>query len=132
MKASSKSRAVNLLLAGLFFLAAAMTVTAQDEPSSPQTPARDEQTSPRPVNQQDEPAQAPQDEYSANLSFERPATNLATGAVLTTTRSPFRWGNLSVLSIDALQVFVSNYLFLKNNPVPVHAGAVRGLFVYAI
>src|SRR5262249_29475473 len=132
MKASNKSRAINLLLACLFFLAAAMSATAQEEPSSPQTPARDEQAPPRPVNQQDEQVQAPQDEYSSNLSVEHPATNLATGAVLTTTRSPFRWGNLSVLSIDALQVFDSNYLFLKNNPVPVHAGAVRGLFVYAI
>lgn len=132
MRAPNKIRAVNLLLACLFFFVAGMTATAQDEPSSPQAPGRDEQASPRPVNQPEETVQTPPDEYSASLSFEKPATNLATGAVLTTTRSPFRWGNLSVLSVDALQVFDSNYLFLKNNPVPVHAGAVRGLFVYAI
>jgi hypothetical protein len=132
MRASNKIRAAHLLFACLFFFAAAMIATAQDEPSSPQPSVRDEQASPRPEKPQEEAVQLPQDENPGNLSFEKPATNLATGAVLSTTRSPFRWGNLSVLSIDALQVYDSNYLFLSNNPVPVHAGAVRGLFVYAI
>jgi hypothetical protein len=132
MRRLNPKTAVKLLLAGLLLLAAAMPLSAQDEPSSP--PPRDEQAAPAPVSHQnDVPVQQQdQDNDLPSLSFEKPTTNLATGTVLTTTKSPFRWGNLSVLSVDALQVFDSNYLFLKNNPISIQAGAVRALVVYAI
>jgi hypothetical protein len=141
MRGFNRSLAVKLLLAGLLALAAAMPVSAQqEEPSSPQsssqnssqTPTADEQAAPKPAAQQEDVSVRPQDEEAPSLSFDRPPTNLATGKALTTTRSPFRWGSLSVLSADILQVFDSNYLFLKDNPVAVHAGALRALVVYAV
>src|SRR5215467_6498628 len=124
---------VKLLLAGLLAMAAAMPVFAQqDEPSSPKTPAPDEQVAPKAATPE-EVSVRPQDEELPNsLSFDKPPTNLATGTALTTTRSPYRWGSLSILSADVLQVFDSNYLFLKDNPVAVHAGALRALVVYAV
>jgi hypothetical protein len=122
------------LFAVLLMLVLAGTAALAQEESAPSTqpPAQDKQASPDTATQRaDVPPPSP-DESLSTLSFERPATNLATGTVLTTTRSPFRWGNLSVLSVDALQVYDSNYLFRKDNVLPVHAGAIRGLLVYAV
>src|SRR5262245_20043037 len=145
MRGFNRSLAVKLLLAGLLALAAAMTVSAQqEEPSSSQssaqshsqstatTPLPDDQATPKLANQHEDVSVRPQDEDISSLSFDKHPTNLATGKALTTTRSPFRWGSLSVLSADILQVFDSNYLFLKDNPVAVHAGALRALVVYAV
>ena len=132
MRGLNSPLAVKLTIAGLLALAAAVPVSAQqDEPNSPRTPAPDEQVSPKAVTQEDVSVR-PQDEELPSLAFDKPPTNLATGAALTTTKSPFRWGSLSVLSADILQVYDSNYLFLKDNPVSVHAGALRALVVYAV
>ncbi len=116
----------------LLFLSAVPASAQQDSAPSAQTPVRDEQLSAQPADQQENLTQTQPDDSLPGLSFEKPATNLATGAVLSNTRSPFHWGKLSVLSVDALQVFDSNYLYRSENPLSVHAGAVRGLLVFAV
>lgn len=116
----------------MLVLAGATALAQEGSAPSTQPPAKDEQTTQDAANQRNDVPPPSPDENFATLSFEKPATNLATGTVLKTTRSPFRWGNLSLLSVDALQVFDSNYLFRKDNPLPVHAGAIRGLLVYAV
>ena len=108
--------------------------TAQDD----QTPPPPPQAQPTPVdvtvaNDKDAQAQTPADQAQAEEpSFDRAPLNLATGQTLRVTRSPLRWGHFSVLSFNAMQVYDSNYLFLKNNPIAAHAGAVQGLLVFAI
>jgi hypothetical protein len=133
MKQLIHGNAGKLFAVLLMLVLAAATAPAQEEsaPSAP-PPARDEQKSPDAANQRADVPPSSADEGFSTLSYDKPATNLATGAILTTTRSPFRWGNLSVLSVDALQVYDSNYLFRRDNPLPVHAGAIRGLLVYAV
>jgi hypothetical protein len=130
MKQLIRGNAGKLLAVLLMLVLAGTTALAQEESTpSTQPPAQDKQASPDTTTQRtDVPPPSPDE----TLSFERPATNLATGTALSTTRSPFRWGNLSLLSVDALQVFDSNYLFRSGNPLSVHAGAIRGLLVYAV
>jgi len=65
-------------------------------------------------------------------SFERQPVNLSTGQVLSKTRSPLHWGRLSVMSFELMQIYDSNYLFLKDNPLSAQAGAVQGLLVYSL
>lgn len=65
-------------------------------------------------------------------SYERQPVNLSTGQVLSKRRSPLHWGRLSVMSFDVMQVYDSNYLFLKDNPLSAQAGAVQGLLVYSL
>jgi hypothetical protein len=111
-----------------------MKAAAQDD----QTPPPPPQEQPTPVdvtvaNDKDAPAQTPADQAPAEgPSFDKAPINLATGQTLRVTRSPLRWGHFSVLSLNAMQVYDSNYLFLKNNPIAAHAGAVQGLLVFAI
>jgi len=119
MKQLTHRHAGKLVVILLMVLLVGATASAQEQeqpaPSAQQTAPRDEQASPDPSTRRTDATQA-QPEESLSTSFDKPTTNLATGTVLTTTRSPFRWGNLSVLSVDALQVYDSNYFFLKNNP----------------
>jgi hypothetical protein len=131
MRRLNHAPAGRLLISGLLFFAASMPAWAQDEPVAPAQPsAQEEQLAQKPATQPDDvPSQA---ESAPNFSFEKPVINIATGAALSSTRSPFRWGHLSVLSVEALQVYDSNYLFRKQNVLSELAGAVRGLVVYSI
>lgn len=125
------------MLLGICLLAAFFSSTkaaAQDETPSP-TPSPDEQRTPADIGLQNDQALPPMPEETPatdEQSFDRTPVNLATGQLLSSTRSPLRWGRLSLLSFDLLQVYDSNYLFLKDNPLPAQAGAVQALLVYAI
>lgn len=111
-----------------------MKAAAQDD----QTPPPPPQMQPTPVdvtvaNDKDAPAQTPAEQAPAEEpSFDKAPINLATGQTLRVTRSPLRWGHFSLLTFDALQVYDSNYLFLKDHPVSAQAGAMQGLLVFAL
>lgn len=120
-------------------LLATVAASAQDEPSRPdqnsdEQQAKTEQQQQNQQNQDNQPSPAASETASPapDLSFERPTVNLATGQVLSKTRSPFHWGNFSVMSLSFLQVYDSNYLFLKDNQKSAQAGAVQGLLVYSL
>lgn len=125
------------MLLGICFLAIFLSSTkarAQDETPSP-TPTPDEQRTATDIDLQNDQALPPRPEETpaaADQSFDRAPVNLATGQLLSTSRSPLHWGHLSLLSFDLLQVYDSNYLFLKDNPLSAQAGAVQALLVYAI
>jgi hypothetical protein len=125
------------MLLGICFLAAFLSSTeasAQDETPSP-TPTPDEQRAPTGTDlqkDQDRPPMPEEAPATDHESFDRTPVNLATGQLLNTTRSPLHWGHLSLLSFDLMQVYDSNYLFLKDNPLSAQAGAAQALLVYAI
>jgi hypothetical protein len=145
MKRFNPLPAVLLCIAFLLFISGGAAL-AQDDTSTPapaaqQQPA-DEDTQDRPatVNQStqnqkpiDVSAQAQQDSTDVPpSSFEKQPVNLSTGQVLSKTRSPLHWGRLSVMSFELMQVYDSNYLFSKDNPISAQAGAVQGLIVYSL
>jgi hypothetical protein len=106
---------------------------AQDETPSP-TPVPDEQQArPDLTLQKDQiPAQTQEQLPADDQSYDKAPINLATGQLLKVTSSPLRWGHFSVLSFNAVEVYDSNFLFRKDNPLSAQAGAVQGLIVYAI
>lgn len=126
-------RLLGIFLLGL--LCPLATAVAQDPAPTP-TPAPEEQQAPTAVDAQRLDAAPPlpqeQQPVEEDSSYDRPSVNLATGQVLKNTLSPLHWGHLSLLSFDLLQVYDSNYLFLKDNPVSAQAGAVEGLVAYTL
>jgi hypothetical protein len=145
MKRFNQLLAVLLWVSFVLFIsngaALAQDDTSASTPASQQQPA-DEDTQNRPAtsnqtsqNQKpiDVSTQAQQDAADTPpSSFDRQPVNLSTGQVLSKTRSPLHWGKLSVMSFELMQVYDSNYLFLKDNPLSAQAGAVQGLFVYSL
>jgi len=138
MRATRKLAVPWLFAAVLLF--ATLPAFAQDEPAHPPQNADEQQADQtnndvQKQNRTDQGPSAqptPQTTAPSDLTLEQPTVNLATGQVLSKTRSPFRWGNLSLMSINLLQVYDSNYLFVKDNPPSAQAGAVQALFVYAL
>lgn len=126
------------------------TALAQDDTSSSSIPAsQQQQPTDKDEDTQNNPAvltqrqlnQKPDDvsvqtqaqpEDVPPSSFERRPVNLSTGQVLSTARSPLHWGRFSIMSVDLMQIYDSNYLFLKDNPLSAQAGAVQGLLVYSL
>ena len=123
-----------LLAAGLLImLMPATKVAAQDEPTPTPVPQEPQQTEDITLRKDQAPPQT-QDQpvVPDEQNYDRTPVNLMTGQSLKTLRSPLHWGHFSLLSVEALQVYDSNFLFRSNNPISAQAGAVQGLLVYAI
>lgn len=109
--------------------------TQQQQPVDEDTQSNPPVLTQRPQNQKPDDVSVQTKANSADeppSSFERQPVNLSTGQVLSKSRSPLHWGRFSVMSFDLMQVYDSNYLFLKDNPLSAQAGAVQGLIVYSL
>lgn len=130
-QASQKAYQTLLAVCLLVVLFPWAKAAAQDEPAPTPTP-QEQQTLPSVSVEKDQaPPQAQEQAPVDDQSYKAPV-NLITGQSLKSTRSPLHWGHFSLLSVDAIQVYDSNYLFRENDPLSAQAGAIQGLLVYAV